>query len=339
MHAGGGAERVPTHHGVVGGDGEPHRPGHRLAVLREVGEIVVDVAGEAEVDQDLVHGRVAAAFPHPQRGAVQLVHPGQRGGDGVDGAQTAVVVAVPVDLHVLAGVRRHLAHVAHDGPRPRGNGVAHGVGDGDAPRPRPDGRGVEGADRLRGGPGGVLGDEHHGEAVPHAEPDRLLGVAHQLGQVPGLGVEADGARPHEHGHLDGHAGLLRDVGDGLAVLDHGAGGRVGAQLHAAGGLAHEGEGVLVGAGTGGGKPHVRGVDAEGLHEPQDADLGVDVRVGDGGGLEAVAQGLVVERDRAPGELLPLPVPVPVVDQLVTTRFVGQRSSGARLSPSSRGRDT
>src|SRR5206468_2414936 len=55
------------------------------------------------------------------------------------------------------------------------------------------------------------------------------------------------------------------------------------------------------------------VDAEGVHEVKEADLCGDRRVENRRRLQAVAQGLVVELDRARGHEV-VPCPVPVVDQ-------------------------
>src|SRR5207237_6786022 len=90
-------------------------------------------------------------------------------------------------------------------------------GDANATGPAADGRGVELAEDLRPGAGGVLGDVHDRHAVPRRVGDRLLRVPEHAVQVPVLGILSYGARADEGRGLDPEPGLLRDVDDGIDV--------------------------------------------------------------------------------------------------------------------------
>src|SRR5207247_317969 len=88
-------------------------------------------------------GSVADALPDAARRAVHAVGARLERGDGVDYAETAIAVAVPVDLdrgvHALDDAAHEADEIAH-APR---RGVADGVADADPLRPRLDGRGVK----------------------------------------------------------------------------------------------------------------------------------------------------------------------------------------------------
>ena len=94
---------------------------------------------------------------------------------------------------------------------------------------------------------------------------------------------------------------LGNFDDGADVGFDGAGGAVGANLHAVrGDFAGERFGVFDGAGTGAGETDVHGIDAEGFHEVEDFDFFFDAGVVDGGILQTVAEGFVIEEDASAG---------------------------------------
>ena len=172
-------------------------------------------AEQAHVDQQQIDGRVAHSLADADGGAVQAVGAGRCRRQRVDHRQAAILVPVPVDLHLLAGGRHHLADEAHQVGGAGGGGVADGVGDAHPPRAGLDRLGVEAPQVVGLGAGGVLGDEHHRQPLADGELHRLAGEAQHAVEVPRLGVLADGAGADEAGGLDRQAGRLRDVGDRL----------------------------------------------------------------------------------------------------------------------------
>ena len=89
-----------------------------------------------------------------------------------------------------------------------------------------------------------------------------------------------------------------------------AGGAVGADLHFVGDdFAGEGFDVFDGARAGAGQAEVERVDAESFHQVEDFDFPGDGGIADGWGLQAVAEGFVVELG-----VLYFRGRVPVVDQ-------------------------
>src|SRR5687767_8454186 len=97
VDAGRRAEGVAAEDGVV----ERYRPaaafGRLLAVVAQAREVVVYPAQQPEVDEQLVHRRVADALADAERGAVDLVGAALDGRDGVDDAEAPILVPVPVE--------------------------------------------------------------------------------------------------------------------------------------------------------------------------------------------------------------------------------------------------
>ena len=84
MHAGGRAEGVGAHHGIVDGNRNPHRLRHGAAILGEPGEVVPVGAEQLEVDDQQVHLGIAHPLPYAERGGMHAVHPGLDGRQAVD---------------------------------------------------------------------------------------------------------------------------------------------------------------------------------------------------------------------------------------------------------------
>ena len=86
-------------------------------------------------------------------------------------------------------------------------------------------------------------------------------------------------------------------------------------------FAGERFGVGIGARTGAGQADIDGVNAERFHQVEDFDFFADAGIVDGGILEAVAKGFVVEHHAAAGGDFGVGEGVPVVDEFVF-HFVG-----------------
>src|ERR1700690_2645948 len=98
-------------------------------------------------------------------------------------------------------------------------------------------------------------------------------------------------------------------------------GAVRTDLHARGyDFAGERFCVGIGAGAGAGQADIYRVDAEGFHQVQDFDFLLDGGIVDGGILEAVAKGLVVQRDAAARGNFSALGGVPVVDEFFAVQF-------------------
>src|SRR5687767_9144957 len=97
------------------------------------------------------------------------------GGQAVGETETAVAVAMPVELHRLAGGCDDLiAHEAHQTADAIGRRVPYRIGEAETPGPPANRVSVQGLERVRRGAGGVLGHEHDGQPLTHGERDRLL---------------------------------------------------------------------------------------------------------------------------------------------------------------------
>ena len=225
-------------------------------------------------------------------------------GAGLDGRESVrqpqppVAVAMPIHPYVLA--RRPddlLDYEADQGTRAVGSGVAHRVCHAEPARSPLDRAAVQRTQRLGSRAHRVLGHEHDGQTLSHRERHRLLGHVEHLVERPVLGVLPDRGAPDEGAGLNREAYALGDLGDGSYVGHDRASGTVGLdgqiRLHD---LAGEGLDRLDGSRPGPGKPDVRRVDAELVHEMEQPDLGFDGRVYDRGILKSVPQRLVIEFD-------------------------------------------
>src|SRR5580692_2176385 len=128
---------------------------------------------------------------------------------------------------------------------------------------------------------------------------------------------ADWAGAQKRGGFDGAANFFGNFDDGLNVVLQGPRGAVGADFHARGDdFAREGFGVGVGARTGARQADIYCVNAERFHQVQDFDFFGDAGIADGGILQAVAEGFVIQGDAARGGDFGTGVSVPIVDEFV-----------------------
>src|SRR5882672_3895046 len=212
--------------------------------------------------------------------------------------------------------------------------MAAGVAEAEA-----DGAGLDGGEEedgqvVRIRPGRVLGHVHDLDAVLHGEFDRAARVVDDRVEGPVFGILPDRGRADEHRRGDRSAGFLGDLGDGAEVGFEGPRGAVGGDLQLLPGHSPgDGERVFLDGPAGAGKADIGRLDPHRVHETQDLKLLVDGGGHHAGGLEAVAQGLVVEFDLPLGTPGPVAGPVPVVDQVVVHLSV-RRVRASRSSSSS-----
>ena len=122
----------------------------------------------------------------------------------------------------------------------------------------------------------------------------------------------------------GHADVFGNFDDGADVVLVSAGGAVRTNFHFGGNdFAGEGFGVGIGAGAGAGQADIYGVDAERFHEVEDFDFFGDGGIVDGGILQAVAEGFIVERDPAVAAIsAPVKMFQSWIDRFAWFNFVG-----------------
>src|SRR5688572_19705191 len=117
------------------------------------------------------------------------------GGQAVRETEAAVAVAMPVELHRLAGGRDDLvAHEAHEPADAIGGRVSYRIGEAETPGAPANRVSVQRLERVRRGAGRVLGDEHDGQPLADRERDGLLAHPQHLVEGPVLGVLPDGRR-------------------------------------------------------------------------------------------------------------------------------------------------
>ncbi len=308
------AERVPTQERVVRGDLVAHQLGHAIGEGGQVGQITGPVAHEHEVHHELVHGHIAAAFADAEDGPVDAVRAGLEGGDGVGDAETAVVVAVPVQAHLGMVLEERLFREPHEVAHALGRRVAAGVREADGLGAFLQRGFVDRGDDFRLGTGGVLRDHHHGHLFLPAERDRPAHRVHDEGQVPTLHIHANRAGAHEGTRFKGKPDALLDFRDLAQIVFHRPDRGVGIERQPLipdfrEQRLHGGDGL----GPRAGHAQVNGIHAQPGEAVEQVAFGGDGRVQGGGALEAIPQGFVVEHGDAPAVLA---AGVPVVDEPV-----------------------
>jgi hypothetical protein len=80
------AECVAPEDRIVDGNRPAATRLRRAAVVAEFRQIVVDPVHQFEIDEQLIHRRIADAFADAERRAVNLIRPGLNRRDGIDDA-------------------------------------------------------------------------------------------------------------------------------------------------------------------------------------------------------------------------------------------------------------
>ena len=197
MNARRGAERVFADHGIVRRNRNAGRSRNSLTVALELGQVLTIPrrdSHELQVDQHLIHLRVADALSDAERGRVHAIRACRERRHGVRDCQSPVAVAVPVNANFFARRPDHFfEHEFHQRGGAQGRGVSGGVTDHQSARATLDGCGVELLHRLRIAAGGVFGDVHDLQAERDRVSDGLFGGLKKEVSVPSLGVAADRA--------------------------------------------------------------------------------------------------------------------------------------------------
>src|SRR5262249_24690092 len=126
VNAGRRSEGVAPYDGIGDRDWDTGGAACSLAIAHQVGKVVVDVTHQLQVDQELVHRRVADALADTQRGPVEPVRAGFECRYCVDDSEASVLVAVPVYLNVLAA----FGHNRLDPVEQSANAIRRGMPDG-----------------------------------------------------------------------------------------------------------------------------------------------------------------------------------------------------------------
>ena len=318
MDASRGTKRVLAENRVIRRDRHPRPLGDDLAHFAQLPQVCVDPPQQAEVHQQQIEVRVADALAQAERATVDPVGAGNGRLDGIDDAEAAIAVAVPVEADVRFHLVQHPADVADHRTGAIGRRVADRVADRDARRAFFDCRAEEAAQRIRLRPGGVLRDVEHWKFVLPREAHGLARVVHHLLDRPAFGVLPDRAGTDEGGHLDRDADSLRDLDHRTDVELERSRRAEGLDPHVlVADLLGQAFDIRDGAGARARKTEIDRAHAELIGQVQEAQLVFDVGVANRGPLDAVAERFVVNGDGMV-QLRRCVDRVPVVDQL---RFV------------------
>src|ERR687888_1143029 len=160
---------------------------------------------------------VANALAEAQGAAMDAVCAGNSGNDGVDQAEAAVTVAVPIETDIRFHLIEHSPDVTNHSPGAVRRRVTNRVADGDALRTLLDRGAEQSTQRLWLRAGRVFGDVHDGKLVLTSEPHGVARVVDHLLDRPALGVLPDRTGSDEGGHFNGDAHTLRDFNDGSDI--------------------------------------------------------------------------------------------------------------------------
>ena len=193
MDAGGRAEGISADDRVIKGDGNAALRGYNLTVFCQADEFPIRPAEQVEIDQQDFHRCVAAALADAQPAGVDSIRSRFNRGQRIDNVESAIFVAVPINPDVWINLIHHLAQGGDQRTNAAGRDVANRIGGANAPGAGADGGGVHLAQRGGVGAGGVLGDEHHRQAVFDREIHRFFRPAQQEVYFPVLCILTDGA--------------------------------------------------------------------------------------------------------------------------------------------------
>ena len=205
MHPGRRAKRILAHHRIVRWNRHASSPRHCLTILLQFGEILPiprHNAHQLEIDQHLVHLRIAHAFANADGASVNAICPRDQRRHRVGNREPAVAVPVPVQANLLARRLHHfLDHEPHQRERAHGRRVPRSVADHDGPRATTDRCRIQPLHRLRIAARRILGDVHHFQPQRDGIFDGLLRGLKKEVAVPALGVAANGAGSKEGSNL------------------------------------------------------------------------------------------------------------------------------------------
>src|SRR5919201_5239240 len=153
------------------------------------------------------------ALAEAQGAAMDAVCAGNSGDDGVDQAEAAVAMAVPIEADIRFHLIEHSPDVTNHSPGAVRRRVTNRVADGDALRPLLDRSAEQSTQRLWLRAGRVFGDVHDGKLVLMSEAHGVSRVVYPLLDGPPLGVLPDRTGSDEGCHFNRNADALRDFND------------------------------------------------------------------------------------------------------------------------------
>src|SRR5260370_8756887 len=117
MEAGSREKCAATEHRIVQRNSPAASLGGFVAILAQARQVVFNPAQQLQVHQQLIHGCVADALAHAQRRAVNLICTAFDRRERIDHTQSAVLMSVPVEAHLLALLVDYSAHKLNYFPR------------------------------------------------------------------------------------------------------------------------------------------------------------------------------------------------------------------------------
>src|SRR5260370_827100 len=210
MDAGSRAKRVATEHRIVQRNSPAASLGGFVAILAQARQVVFNPAQQLQVHQQLIHGCVADALAHAQRRAVNLICAAFDCRERIDHTQSAVLMSVPVQAHLLALLVDYSAHKLNYFARTIGRGVADRVADADGPGTAANRGGVERANRFRISARRIFGHEYDRQAFTYGKGHRLFRHLQKFVDGPFFRIEPDQRRTDEGAGFDGYARTMRN---------------------------------------------------------------------------------------------------------------------------------
>ena len=319
MHARGGAKRIVADNRIVRRNGHARGPRHRLAIMFQLGEILLRPrrnAHQLQIHQHLIDLRIAHALSQSNRAPMNAICPG-------DHAAMELAMARPRSLCPCQSTRifspqgfttssitnRTSAKRAH------GRSVPGGVTNHDGARTTSNRRRVEPLHRLRIAAAGIFSDVHRVQAERNRILHGFLGGLQKKIVAPAFRKAANGTGADKCSRLDAQAGFLHDLGNGTNIVLMRPRRAVGANLHLVrDDFPRQRRHVLDRARSCTRQSEIKRVDPERLHQMEDLNFLGDRRVAHGRRLQAIAQALIVQQNRPRRLQSRRMILVPVVDE-------------------------
>ena len=226
-------------------------------------------------------------------------------------------MAMPVNFHVIL-FDNFFFDELDECPNAIWRRVPNCIGETDSSCAALNRRTVQRLDCFRPGPRRVFRDVHDRQTMPHGVGDRFLGRGNDAVHRPILCILPDRGGADERGRFDLDPDLVCNPYDRLDIGDDGPRGAIrGDRELVVADLLGEGSHLLDDTGTRPRQADIGGDDTEVRHQVQQPLFDVERWIGDRRGLQAVAQGLVVQFNPGTGpiEAAVYTRAVPVVDKL------------------------
>src|SRR5215213_277849 len=149
---------------------------------------------------------------------MHLVRAGLDCRERIDHAESAILMAVPVEANASALFVDDVFYEAHNSSCAVGSRVSDGVADANRFGATANGGRVEGADRLGFGAGRVFSHVHDRKALAYSKRDGFLSHLQKLLERPVFSKKTHGRRTDESARFDRDSSALRDLDDGYDVV-------------------------------------------------------------------------------------------------------------------------